>query len=91
MLAVALVFAIMPTSAQAGWWLADVLLVRTITDPSIYYEVRVQHAVYASEITLYFTSKEMLATALTALSMNSQVAVKFDDVTLECWFFELRQ
>ena len=85
-LIIACCFAFFSTSnlyAADKWWTVSVDTVVVSTSPSLQYKVKVTNHAGPWEAYLNFTNKEMLATALTAKSMDSGAMVKFDDSTYE--------
>jgi hypothetical protein len=68
--------------AADAWWTASIEEVIVATSPSVVYKVKLTHINGLWSIFLNFTNKEMLAVAMTAYSMGTDVLVKFDDVTL---------
>jgi hypothetical protein len=90
-LAMAFLFTITASNANAGAWQANILKCTVETDINgvATYYVLVQQTTTAYQLTLNFTNKEMLATALSTISLNASALVKWDNVTLEMYYLQI--
>jgi hypothetical protein len=94
-LAVALVFTLTVTNAQAAlntWKGGNVIKVSVnMSSGTPDYSITITNSTGAYEVKLYFTNKELLATALTANTSSSPIKAKFSDVSYELYELEIIQ
>lgn len=76
-------FTVPDLCAAEKWWTVTVDTVTVKTSPSLQYVAKVTNINGPWTYYLNFTNKEMLATLLTAKSLDTNVVVKFNDSTFE--------
>ncbi|MCP4622018.1 MAG: hypothetical protein GY850_00610 [bacterium] len=69
--------------AAESYWPCTIDRVIVRTTPTTEYSLRVTHATGGWKIKLYFTSKEMLATALTIKAMDTTARIVYETTTDE--------